>query len=138
MQALGLHKHYGDVQAVRGVDLDVNGGEFFSLLGPSGCGKTTTLRMIAGFETPSAGQIRIDGQDMSSVPASHRPVNTVFQNYALFPFMSVADNVAFGLRYQKVTGEQSRRRVGEALRWFAWVPTPSVVLPNSPAGSSSA
>lgn len=115
VQAVGLHKSYGDVQAVRGIDLDIEGGEFFSLLGPSGCGKTTTLRMIAGFEAPSAGEIRIDGQDMSRVPASGRPVNTVFQNYALFPFMSVEENVAFGLRYQKVTKAESRNRVGQAL-----------------------
>jgi spermidine/putrescine transport system ATP-binding protein len=115
VQAVGLHKAYGDVVAVNGIDLDVAGGEFFSLLGPSGCGKTTTLRMIAGFESPTAGAIRIDGQDMSRVPASGRPVNTVFQNYALFPFMTVEDNVAFGLRYQRSSKSETRRRVGQAL-----------------------
>ena len=115
VQAIGLHKSYGEVVAVRGIDLQVAGGEFFSLLGPSGCGKTTTLRMIAGFEAPTAGEIRIDGQDMSRVPASGRPVNTVFQNYALFPFMTVQENVAFGLRYQRASKAEARRRVGEAL-----------------------
>ena len=115
VQLEGLHKSYGEVPAVRGVDLDVAPGEFFSLLGPSGCGKTTTLRMIAGFETPTSGSILIDAADVSRVPPNERPVNTVFQNYALFPFMSVEDNVAFGLRYQKVPKADARRKVAEAL-----------------------
>lgn len=115
MSVVSLHKSYGEVPAVRGIDVDIAAGEFFSLLGPSGCGKTTTLRMIAGFETPTSGEIRIDGADVSRVPANDRPVNTVFQNYALFPFMSVEDNVAFGLRYQKVGKAATKRKVGEAL-----------------------
>ena len=115
VQARDLRKSYGEVEAVRGINLDIAAGEFFSLLGPSGCGKTTTLRMIAGFETPSAGSILIDGSDVSRVPANDRPVNTVFQNYALFPFMSVEDNVAFGLRYQKVGKADTKRKVGDAL-----------------------
>ena len=115
VSVVSLHKSYGEVPAVRGIDLDIAAGEFFSLLGPSGCGKTTTLRMIAGFETPTSGEIRIDGADVSRVPANDRPVNTVFQNYALFPFMSVEDNVAFGLRYQKVGKADAKRKVGEAL-----------------------
>jgi len=115
VSVVSLHKSYGEVPAVRGIDLDIAAGEFFSLLGPSGCGKTTTLRMIAGFETPTSGEIRIDGTDVSRVPANDRPVNTVFQNYALFPFMSVEDNVAFGLRYQKVGKADAKRKVGEAL-----------------------
>jgi spermidine/putrescine transport system ATP-binding protein len=115
VRLVGLTKTFDEAQAVRGIDLDIHSGEFFSLLGPSGCGKTTTLRMIAGFEPPTAGQILLDGADLVSVPAHRRPVNTVFQSYALFPFMDVADNVAFGLRYQGVSREDGRRRVAEML-----------------------
>ena len=115
VHVVNLHKSYGDVAAVRGISVDVAAGEFFSLLGPSGCGKTTTLRMIAGFEAPTEGEIRIDGEDVARVPANDRPVNTVFQNYALFPFMSVADNVAFGLRYRKLSKAEAKTKVGEAL-----------------------
>jgi spermidine/putrescine transport system ATP-binding protein len=103
------------VAAVQGVDLDVAAGEFFSLLGPSGCGKTTTLRMIAGFERPTSGRILVDGSDLSDLPANRRPVNTVFQSYALFPFMNVRDNVAFGLKYANVDRAEERRRTDEAL-----------------------
>ena len=88
-------------------------GEFFSLLGPSGCGKTTTLRMIAGFERPSEGQILLDGVDVAQVPPHKRNVNTVFQNYALFPHLSVEENVAFGLRYQKASKQETTERVGQ-------------------------
>src|SRR5512132_4217016 len=91
------------------------GGEFFALLGPSGCGKTTTLRLVAGFEQPTAGRILLDGVDMARTPPHKRKVNTVFQSYALFPFLDVADNVAFGLRFQDVGKAEARRRVGEAL-----------------------
>lgn len=115
IELIGLEKSYGDVAAVRGINLSIPAGEFFSLLGPSGCGKTSTLRMIAGFEEPSAGQIIIDGVDVSTLAANERPVNTVFQNYALFPFMSVADNVAFGLKYLHLTKQEVQRKVGEAL-----------------------
>jgi spermidine/putrescine transport system ATP-binding protein len=111
----GLEKHFGDFVAVRGIDLEIAGGEFFSLLGPSGCGKTTTLRMIAGFEAPSAGHILIDGVDVAHTAPHKRPVNTVFQNYALFPFMTVWDNVAFGLKYTTATKAEVRRRVDDAL-----------------------
>ena len=115
VRLVGLTKSFDEAQAVRGIDLDIHAGEFFSLLGPSGCGKTTTLRMIAGFEPPTSGQILLDGRDLVSVPAHKRPVNTVFQSYALFPFMDVSDNVAFGLRYQGVGRADGRRRVAEML-----------------------
>ena len=111
----GLVKNYGDVVAVDGIDLHVPPGEFFTMLGPSGCGKTTTLRLIAGFERPDAGAILLDGVDMSRTPPHKRRVNTVFQSYALFPHKSVADNIAFGLRYQKVGKADTRRRVDEAM-----------------------
>jgi spermidine/putrescine transport system ATP-binding protein len=101
--------------AVDNIDLSVSGGEFFSLLGPSGCGKTTTLRLIAGFEEPTAGRILLDGADVSHVPPHKRDVNTVFQSYALFPFLSVFDNVAFGLKHASVSKSELRTRVGDAL-----------------------
>ncbi|HEY1355530.1 MAG TPA: ABC transporter ATP-binding protein [Solirubrobacterales bacterium] len=111
----GLTKAFEEVAAVDGIDLDVAAGEFFSLLGPSGCGKTTTLRLIAGFERPTAGEVLLDGTDLSAVPPERRNVNTVFQSYALFPHLNVSDNVAFGLRYQKVDRRDRDRRVREAL-----------------------
>ena len=111
----GLVKRFGDEVAVDGLDLEIGEGEFFSLLGSSGCGKTTTLRMIAGFERPDVGRIELDGVDLSQVAPHKRPVNTVFQSYALFPFLDVSENVGFGLRYQRATKEDVRRRVGAAL-----------------------
>ena len=115
IRLVGLVKRFEDVTAVDGIDLDVPGGEFFALLGPSGCGKTTTLRLVAGFEQPTDGRILLDGVDMARTPPHKRKVNTVFQSYALFPFLSVADNVAFGLRFQDVDKAEARRRVAEAL-----------------------
>jgi spermidine/putrescine transport system ATP-binding protein len=115
---IGLHqlaKAFDGVPAVTGIDLDIPAGQFYSLLGASGCGKTTTLRMIAGFEKPDSGRIELDGRDVVDDPPHRRPVNTVFQTYALFPFMTVAENVAFGLKYQKATRAETRRRVDEAL-----------------------
>ncbi|MDO8364245.1 MAG: ABC transporter ATP-binding protein [Actinomycetota bacterium] len=111
----GLSKWYGQQQVLDNIELVIESGEFFSLLGPSGCGKTTTLRLIGGFEDIEHGSVRIDGVDMRGVPAEKRPVNTVFQSYALFPHKSVADNVAFGLRFQDCTKAEAKRRVGEAL-----------------------
>ncbi|MFC5831372.1 ABC transporter ATP-binding protein [Nonomuraea insulae] len=109
------HSHGEVVQAVKGVTLDVAEGEFFSLLGPSGCGKTTTMRMVAGFEAPTKGLVRLRGQDVTNVPPNRRDVNMVFQSYALFPHMSVWDNVAFGLKQRRTPQEEVRRRVGEML-----------------------
>jgi putative spermidine/putrescine transport system ATP-binding protein len=111
-----VEKKFGDVVAVAGVDLDVRDGEFFSMLGPSGSGKTTTLRMIAGFELPTAGRILLHGKDVTTVPPFERDVNTVFQDYALFPHMSVGDNVAYGLMIRKVAKDKRRERVADALR----------------------
>ena len=112
----GVEKRYGDVVAVDGIDLDVRDGEFFSMLGPSGSGKTTTLRMIAGFEQPSAGRILLHGADVTAIPPFDRDVNTVFQDYALFPHLSVGDNVAYGLMVRKVPREERTTRVTDALR----------------------
>jgi spermidine/putrescine transport system ATP-binding protein len=115
IQLIELVKRFGDTVAVDGIDLHIPAGEFFSLLGPSGCGKTTTLRLIAGFEQPSGGRILLDGRDMAHTPPHHRNVNTVFQSYALFPFLSVFDNVAFGLRYQHVSKTERAKKVRQAL-----------------------
>src|SRR5271165_1139889 len=115
IELTSLCKRFGEHTAVDCIDLSVASGEFFSLLGPSGCGKTTTLRLIAGFEQPTSGRILLDGLDVSGIPAHKRNVNTVFQSYALFPFLSVFDNVAFGLRYARVTKAELRTRVGDAL-----------------------
>jgi spermidine/putrescine transport system ATP-binding protein len=107
----GVTKRFGDLVAVDDLDLGLTPGEFFTLLGPSGCGKTTTLRMIAGFEQPDAGEIRIEGEDVAGLPAHRRPTNTVFQSYALFPHLSVEDNVAFGLKRQRVDKAEIASRV---------------------------
>ena len=106
-----MSKRFGDLTAVDDLDLELAAGEFFTLLGPSGCGKTTTLRMIAGFERPSAGEIRIEGTDVAEEPPHKRPTNTVFQSYALFPHLSVRDNVAFGLKRKRVAKAQIGERV---------------------------
>ena len=111
----GVTRRFGSTTAVDALDLQVRPGEFRSLLGPSGCGKTTTLRMLAGFEHPDEGEILLDGKDVASVPAHKRDVNTVFQHYALFPHLTVAENVAFGLRLRRVDKAELRRRVGDAL-----------------------
>ncbi len=111
----GLTKRYGEVVAVDGVDLDIAPGEFFTLLGPSGSGKTTTLRMIAGFETPDDGTVELGGEDVSRLPPYDRPVNTVFQDYALFPHMTVRQNVEYGLTVKKVSKGERRERAGQAL-----------------------
>jgi spermidine/putrescine transport system ATP-binding protein len=115
VELVGLAKDFGEVVAVDDVSLRVEDAEFFSLLGPSGCGKTTTLRLIAGFERPDAGAILIDGVDMASTPPHKRPVNTVFQSYALFPHLTVEENVGFGLKYQDLDKDAAREKIGQAL-----------------------
>ena len=111
----GVEKHYGEVTALAGVSATIEAGEFFSLLGPSGCGKTTLLRMIAGFDDPTVGTVEIDGKPMVGVPANRRPTNMVFQSYAIFPHLSVAENVAYGLKRQRLGRAEEGRRVEEAL-----------------------
>ena len=108
-------RRFADFTAVDGVSLQVEAGEFFTLLGPSGCGKTTLLRMIAGFDAPDEGELLLDGQSLRGIPPEHRPIHTVFQSYALFPHLTVAENVAFPLRMARVAPEEIRRRVQEAL-----------------------
>lgn len=110
-----VSKHFGSVKAVDDLSFDIARGEFFSLLGPSGCGKTTLLRMLAGFEVPTAGEIFIDGQPMSAVPPNERPTNMVFQNYAIFPHLNVRQNIAYGLRRKKLPKREVDRIVDEAL-----------------------
>ncbi|MCB1760069.1 MAG: spermidine/putrescine ABC transporter ATP-binding protein PotA [Gammaproteobacteria bacterium] len=112
----GVRKAFGNRVVLPGLDLDIYRGEFVTLLGPSGCGKTTILRLIGGFESPDAGSILLDGEDIAALDPSQRPVNTVFQSYALFPHMSVFDNVAYGLRAERRPEEEIERRVGDMLR----------------------
>lgn len=111
-----VSRHFGNVRAVDGISLEIRAGEFFTLLGPSGSGKTTCLRMIAGFDRPTRGQIFLHGQDVSNLPPYERDVNTVFQDYALFPHMSVADNISYGLMIRKTPKPERMKRVEEMLR----------------------
>jgi spermidine/putrescine transport system ATP-binding protein len=115
IELVDVEKRFGDFVAVKAVDIAIERGEFFSLLGPSGCGKTTSLRMIAGFEQPTSGEIRLEGEDVSKTPPYRRNVNTVFQHYALFPHMTIFDNVAFGPRSAKLDKKETATRVGEML-----------------------
>src|SRR3954451_467090 len=115
IRLVDLAKSFGSVRAVDGVDLEIRDGEFFCMLGPSGSGKTTVLRMIAGFEQPDRGTIELAGRDVTAEPPFARDVNTVFQDYALFPHMSVIENVEYGLRVKKVGRSERRRRGAEAL-----------------------
>ena len=110
-----VSKSFGEVKAVDGANFEINRGEFFALLGPSGCGKTTLLRMVAGFETPNSGEVYIDGQPMSATPPNHRPVNMVFQNYAIFPHMDVRGNIAFGMRKSGLSKSELDKRIDETL-----------------------
>ncbi|MEM6356301.1 MAG: ATP-binding cassette domain-containing protein, partial [Pseudomonadota bacterium] len=115
LRVVDLVKRYGETTAVDHVSLDIHAAEFFSLLGPSGCGKTTLLRMLAGFETPDAGQILLDGEDLSRIPPFERPVNMMFQSYALFPHMTVEKNIAFGLEMEGMDKSVRKTRVEEML-----------------------
>ena len=115
VELTGVSKRYGDVTAVASVDLEIASGEFFTMLGPSGSGKTTTLRMIAGFEEPDSGEVRLAGEDVTGVPPYDREVNTVFQDYALFPHMTVAENVEYGLKIKGVDKKERENRAAEAL-----------------------
>ena len=111
----GVSRYFGEVKAVDRVDLDILDGEFFTMLGPSGSGKTTCLRMIAGFDQPTAGSLQLHGREVAGLPPYERDVNTVFQDYALFPHMSVGENVAYGLMIKKVPPAERQRQVGEIL-----------------------
>jgi putative spermidine/putrescine transport system ATP-binding protein len=111
----GVSRHFGEVKAVDAVSMEINDGEFFSMLGPSGSGKTTCLRLIAGFDQPTSGQIEVYGQDVAGLPPYERPVNTVFQDYALFPHMSVGENIAYGLMIRKVAPAQRQKQVAAML-----------------------
>jgi len=160
VELTGLTKRFGETLAVDDVSLRVEEGEFFSLLGPSGCGKTTTLRMIAGFVRPDLGRILIGGEDMTLLPPEKRGIGIVFQNYAIFPHMTVFDNIAFGLKMRKVPKREIRGRVGKALEQVnldgyerryqrelsggeqqrvalarAFVPQPDVLLADEPTGN---
>ena len=110
-----LTKTFGNTYAVDGISLNIHRGEFFSLLGASGCGKSTLLRMLGGFETPTSGRIFIDGQDITNVPPYLRPINMMFQSYALFPHMNVAQNIAYGLKQERMPSAQIRERVSEMM-----------------------
>ena len=116
IQLRGLTKSFGNVLAVNNLNLEIAPGEFFSMLGPSGSGKTTVLRLIAGFEKPTSGSIELFGKDVSASPPFEREVNTVFQDYALFPHMSVQENIEYGLKVQKVPKQERQKRVMEALK----------------------
>jgi ABC-type glutathione transport system ATPase component len=132
-----LTKDMGRIDALQRVSLAIGGNEFFTLLGPSGCGKTTLLRLIGGFETPTSGAIRIDGADVAALPPQRRRVNTVFQNYALFPHMSVSQNIAFGLEMQDWPQADIARRVSESLDLVRLGVLPDVARLSSQAASSS-
>ena len=134
----GVTKRFGDVTAVDNVDLEIRRGEFFALLGPSGSGKTTCLRMIAGFERPDEGRVELAGEDVTGLPPFERDVNTVFQDYALFPHMTVGENVAYGLRVQRVRQGGARANASaRRWRWSAWRASRTAGPASSRAASAS-
>ncbi|MGD8189660.1 ABC transporter ATP-binding protein [Brevibacillus ginsengisoli] len=116
VRLVGVKKQFGEQQIVKGLDVDIYQGEFLTLLGPSGCGKTTTLRMIAGFEHPTSGEILLDGKNVANLPPNKRDINTVFQNYALFPHMTLKENIGYGLKMKGVSKSEINERVQDALR----------------------
>jgi len=132
-----LSKRFGSHRAVDGTSLQIARGEAFSLVGPSGCGKTTLLRMIAGFEQPDAGRILLDGKDLTSLPPEKRPVNTVFQNYALFPHLSVEDNIAFGPKMAGSAEQRSSRPSALSWCWSSCKSMPESFLHSSAVGSDN-
>ena len=132
----GIRRVYGDVVAVAGIDLDIAAGEFFTMLGPSGSGKTTTLRVIAGFERPDAGRVELRGVDVTRVAPSQRAVNTVFQDYALFPHMTVAENVEYGLRVKGMSRPDRRARKS-APTWSAFSAKPGAVSSSNTASAAA-
>ena len=134
----GVSKNFGRLLAVDGVSLSIRENEFFALLGPSGCGKTTLLRMLAGFEAPTSGRILLDGADVSRVPPNRRPVNLMFQSYALFPHMTVRANIAYGLEMERRPANEIRSRVDEMLATTQLGGSPTASPTSSPAGRSSA
>ena len=138
IRLVDLEKRFRDVVAVDRISLPIEPGEFFSLLGPSGCGKTTTLRMIGGFEPPTGGRIELRGRDVTRDAPDKRPVNMVFQHYALFPHLDVGDNVGFGLRRKGVAKAETRTRVGEALELVKLSGWSAAGRTSCPAASSSA
>ena len=135
----GVFKEFAGVKAVNDVNLEIRRGEFFSLLGPSGCGKTTLLRMLAGFESPTRGEIFIDEQAMSAIPPHKRPVNMVFQSYAIFPHLDVRGNIAFGMRKSGLPKSEINARVEEMLEMIKLPGYANVAAPpSSPVASASA
>ncbi len=137
IELVNVTKRYGDAVALDGVSLRIESGEFFCLLGPSGCGKTTTLNLIGGFIPLTSGELRIEGQRVNDLPPHRRDVNTVFQNYALFPHMSVADNVAFGLRMRGVPGGPGGDGPRRCSTWWDWPAWTGVAWGSCPAVRNS-
>ena len=137
IELAGVSKAFGDNTVVDDLHLTIGDGEFFSMLGPSGCGKTTTLRMVAGFERPTSGSILLGGTDITHQAPAKRPLNMVFQDYALFPHLTVAENVAFGLKVKRLGKEERSERVASALGTMQLHGLTSVGLPSSPAASAS-
>lgn len=137
LKITGVSRRFGDVTALSDVSLEIRQGEFFALLGPSGCGKTTLLRILAGFESPDEGSVTLDGDDLLGQAAHRRPVNLMFQSYALFPHMTVAKNVAYGLERSGWAGRRSAAGSARCWRRSGWTPWPGANRSSCPAASGS-